>query len=61
VVLEVLHRTFTLLCGFARLKRSQISTLSRFCVSFSGIEPILAGFEFSNHRNSSSSPRMDAS
>src|SRR5262245_61642963 len=52
-MLEVLHSAFVLLCGFARLKRAQISALSGFSVSFSGIESILAGLHFPDHRNSS--------
>jgi hypothetical protein len=50
VALKVLHGPFMLLRGSARFKGPQISSLSRLCVLFSGIEPILAGFEFSDHR-----------
>jgi hypothetical protein len=50
VVFKILYCPLVLLCGCARLKRSQISALSGFGVFFSGIEPILAGFEFSDHR-----------
>jgi hypothetical protein len=35
--------------SFAGCERAQIPTFACFGIRFSGIEPVLAGFEFSDH------------
>jgi hypothetical protein len=48
-MLEILDGSLMGLCSRSRLERAQIATLSGPRVLFSGVEPILAGFEFSDH------------
>jgi hypothetical protein len=50
VVLEILNRAFVLLrCSFA-VERAEVFSFARFRIFLAGIQPILAGFQFSDHR-----------
>jgi hypothetical protein len=46
---EKLNGAFVLLRFRARRKRSEVPPLAGFRVELSGIEPILAGFQFADH------------
>ena len=49
MALEKLHLTLVVGGGLAGRECPQVSALAGFGVHLSGIEPVLAGFEFSNH------------
>lgn len=49
MMFEVLNCAFVRFRSVSGIKRSQIFTLAGFGVFLSGIEPILARFQFSDH------------
>ncbi len=48
-VLEVLNSALVLFRFLERLERTQVTTLTGFRVGLARIEPVLAGFELSDH------------
>ena len=49
MTLEILDRAFVFLRRCPAVKRAEIFPLPRSRISLAGIQPILAGFQFSNH------------
>lgn len=49
VPLEILHRALVLLRGFSRSERAEVPAFAGFRIFLARIEPVLAGFQFSNH------------
>jgi hypothetical protein len=48
-VLEVLDRALVPLCRWPCLERAEIATLAGLWIPFPRVEPVLAGFQFSDH------------
>src|SRR5262249_46743871 len=48
--LEILHRTFMLLRGCARLERTEISAPAGLWIGLARIEAVRARFQLANHR-----------
>src|SRR6185437_1732098 len=51
VPLEILHFALVLLGRRARLERSEIAALAGVRIGLARIEPVLASFEFADHRS----------
>ena len=49
-MLEVLHSPLVLFRFIERFECPEVTALAGLGVGFAGIKPVLAGFEFSNHR-----------
>jgi hypothetical protein len=49
MTLEILNRAFVFLRRCPAVKRAEIFPLPRSRILLAGIQPILAGFQFSNH------------
>src|SRR5882762_7940278 len=49
VMFEVLYGPFVLFCRCPSVEGSKVFPLPRFRIDFARIEPVLAGFQFSNH------------
>jgi hypothetical protein len=49
LVLEILNRAFVFLRASLAIERTEIFSFARSRIFLPGIEPILAGFEFSDH------------
>ena len=47
--LEILHGAFMFLRGFLSVKRAEVATLARLGILLARIEPVLSGFQFSDH------------
>jgi hypothetical protein len=51
-MLEILNRAFVFLRRSLAVERAEIFPFPRFRIFLAGIQPILAGFEFSDHKDS---------
>ena len=50
--LEILNRAFVFLRRSHAVERAEIFSFARSGIFLAGIQPILAGFQFSNHNDS---------
>ena len=50
--LEILNRAFVFLRRCLAVERTEIFSFARFRILLAGIQPIFAGFQFPNHKDS---------
>jgi hypothetical protein len=50
--LEILNRSFVFLRRSFAVERAEIFSFARSLIFLAGIQPILAGFQFPNHKDS---------